>query len=89
MRSYNSKIAEELEIKEEMIEKSETVTPEKQEELPTLTNIELYANRQDKLRARKARIAALASSLIENPEENVSKLTFEDSFHDFVSCSIF
>lgn len=89
MRSHNSKIAEELEIKEEMIEKSETVTPEKQEELPTLTNIELYANRQDKLRARKARIAALASSLIENPEENVSKLTFEDSFHDFVSCSIF
>lgn len=89
MRSYNSKIAEELEIKEEMIEKSETVTPEKQEELPTLTNIELYANRQDKLRARKARIAALASSLIENPEENVSKLTFKDSFHDFVSCSIF
>lgn len=89
MRSYNSKIAEELEIKEEMIEKSETVTPEKQEELPTLTNIELYANRQEKLRARKARIAALASSLIENPEENVSKLTFENSFHDFVSCSIF
>lgn len=89
MRSYNSKIAEELEIKEEMIEKSETVTPEKQKELPTLTNIELYANRQEKLRARKARIAALASSLIENPEENVSKLTFEDSFHDFVSCSIF
>lgn len=89
MRSHNSKIAEELEIKEEMIEKSETVTPEKQEELPTLTNIELYANRQEKLRARKARIAALASSLIENPEENVSKLTFEDSFHDFVSCSIF
>lgn len=55
-----------------MIEKSETATPEQQEELPTLTNIELYANRQEKLRARKARIAALASSLIENPEENVS-----------------
>lgn len=89
MRSYSFNIAEEPEIKEEMIEKSETATPEKQEELPTLTNIELYANRQEKLRARKARIAALASSLIENPEENVSKLSFEDSFHEFVSCSIF
>ncbi|XP_034329054.2 nucleolar complex protein 3 homolog isoform X1 [Magallana gigas] len=65
---------EEPEIKEETIEKSETATPEKQEELPTLTNIELYANRQEKLRARKARIAALASSLIENPEENIKKL---------------
>lgn len=56
---------------EEMVE---TEPPEIPEELPTLTNVELYVNRQEKLRARKSRIAALASSLIANPEENVSTL---------------
>ena len=62
-------IVEESEILEEKVE---TEPPEKPEELPTLTNVELYVNRQEKLRARKSRIAALASSLIANPEENVS-----------------
>lgn len=64
-------VVEESEIMEEKVE---TEPPEKPEELPTLTNVELYVNRQEKLRARKSRIAALASSLIANPEENVSTL---------------
>ncbi|XP_061184775.1 nucleolar complex protein 3 homolog [Saccostrea echinata] len=61
-------------VKEEENNDPETSPAEKVEKLPALTNVELYANRQEKLRARKSRIAALASSLIENPEENIKKL---------------
>ncbi|KAJ8317063.1 hypothetical protein KUTeg_004967 [Tegillarca granosa] len=42
--------------------------------LPELSNIELFALRQQKLEERKKRIAILSSSVIENPESNMKKL---------------
>ncbi|XP_078310966.1 nucleolar complex protein 3 homolog [Crassostrea virginica] len=75
-----TQIKQEVEESEIMEEKVETEPPEIPEELPTLTNVELYVNRQEKLRARKSRIAALASSLIANPEENIKKLKELRSF---------
>ncbi|XP_048745661.2 nucleolar complex protein 3 homolog [Ostrea edulis] len=65
---------DEPEVKEEETEQPETNIPDEKEELPVLTNVELYANRRQKLWLRKSRMAALASSLIENPEENIKKL---------------
>ena len=47
--------------------------------LPTLTTVQLYAVRRQKLAERKTQIANAASSLLEDPEENVSK-TFPQHF---------
>jgi hypothetical protein len=38
---------------------------------PTLSVVELYARRQQKLNQRKVRIAELSNAIIEKPEENV------------------
>lgn len=45
------------------------------EPLPVLSGLELYAQRQKKLRERKEKIASLSSVIVENPDENVSKQT--------------
>ncbi|XP_014661540.1 PREDICTED: nucleolar complex protein 3 homolog [Priapulus caudatus] len=42
--------------------------------LPVLSTVQLYADRQRKLAAKKLSIGNLASSIIEDPEENVGKL---------------
>ena len=42
------------------------------EPLPVLSGVELVALRQQKLTQRKEKIAQLATSIVENPEESVS-----------------
>ncbi|XP_064630556.1 nucleolar complex protein 3 homolog [Lineus longissimus] len=60
---------------DEGIEDMETEEVEEQvEPLPELSTVELYALRQNKLKERKDRIARLGSAIMENPEENVTKL---------------
>ncbi|XP_052772376.1 nucleolar complex protein 3 homolog [Mya arenaria] len=44
------------------------------EPLPLLTGVELYAQRQKKLRERKQRIAVLSSAVVANPQESTKKL---------------
>ena len=60
------------EEEEEVPVKEEIKTEIKEEPIPELSNIQILVNRQHKLQERKTQIALLASSLIENPEENVS-----------------
>lgn len=40
--------------------------------LPVLSEVELFVQRQAKVKDRKEKIAGLASAIIENPEEGVS-----------------
>ena len=40
---------------------------------PTLSMVELFNKRRQKLMQRKLRIAELSNSILENPQENVSK----------------
>ncbi|XP_052254466.1 nucleolar complex protein 3 homolog [Dreissena polymorpha] len=47
---------------------------EREEPLPILSGVELYAQRQRKLQERKQRIALLSSAIIENPNESTKKL---------------
>lgn len=48
--------------------------PENDEPLPELSGVELYLQRQEKLKLRKEKIASLSSAIVENPEENTKKL---------------
>ena len=49
---------------------------EEEEELPELTTAELFMHRQTNLAEMKNRIALMASSIIEDPEHNVSFCCF-------------
>ncbi len=52
-----------------------TEAPEKAKPLRPLSNVELFVTRKKKLEERKQTIALLATSILENPQENVSVWT--------------
>nr|KAG5707619.1 hypothetical protein BaRGS_031001 [Batillaria attramentaria] len=59
----------------ELPENAETVDDEKNAEpVPSVSRVHLFAVRQRKLAERKQKIADLATSVIQNPEENTGKL---------------
>ncbi|XP_013420494.1 nucleolar complex protein 3 homolog [Lingula anatina] len=70
VQEEDEKSKEDTVINEDAAEK----IPEPCEPLPALSTAQLFAQRQEKLREVKQKIALLAGAIIENPEENMRKL---------------
>ena len=62
-------------VTQEEEKKEEEEDEEEEEPLPPVSMAELFARRRQKLQDQKQKMARLASSVIENPHENVSFLT--------------
>ncbi|KAL4231174.1 Nucleolar complex protein 3 [Mactra antiquata] len=62
---------EDITVDKDVKQKKKKVKPEP---LPVLTGVQLFVNRQEKLRERKEKIALLSNCIVENPEESIKKL---------------